>query len=258
MVDEVLTDENQDGLATSENSGEAPRKPHVPHVIPDARVKKMLERARLEGLEEGKRHMQEQFQSQLSQMPAQAQALPQMPQQLPMQAQVGGADLNLLRQIAAEEFAAQNQRFQQQQQLAREEHDKQQRAAIDSEFKRRLDTSMASNPEHKEALQGLDMAPFEHVKYLATLGVDNTADVIADLAKRPTYLAGLQALAERSPELAQKELEKISKSLKDVHAAKFAADQMQGSEPSGRLTPTSTGVDTGKMSIRDYKAKYKF
>ena len=253
MADEILADESPAMDDVVPEVVEAPKS--KPHLIPDARVKKIVERERAAAFEEGKRHMQEQLQPQLGQMPTGSVA----PQQQ-MQAQVGGMDPSMIEQAIARALQAQQTQLNEHQRLAAEQQSARERAALDEEYRKRVEMSMVSSPENREVLSNFNTAPYEHVKYLATLATDNTGDVMADLAKRPTYLVGLQMLAERDPQKAHDELVKLSKSLKETHSAAIEAAVNPQEEPLGRLKPTTPGVDNGKPSIRDWKRnpKYRF
>lgn len=253
MPEDILT--NGSSEPVSEVVATEERK-HVPHMIPDDRVKKMIEKARLEALEEGKRQMQEQLQSHMQPQVAQ----PNMPTAPAMQQQVGQLPLEqLVQQQIQQALQTQSNVYAEQQKKLQEQKEAQERMALDNEFKRKMDEEIARDPEASKDFANFNLAPYEHVKYLATLSTDNTGAVMRDLAKRKPYLASLQVLAERDPQAAAQELQLLSQSLKDRDSAVAQAAKTTSEDPIGRMTPSATaGVDNGKRSIRDWKRDPRF
>jgi hypothetical protein len=105
--------------------------------------------------------------------------------------------------------------------------------------------------DFEEVMTDFDAAAFPQVALLAA-HLDNTPDIMYELARNPHKLVQLNTLAERSPKLAQRELEKLSKSIVDnEHAVENAKVP---SAPLSRLkSSTTVGADNGKMTVRDLK-----
>lgn len=252
MADEVLTETPE--VSTPVTQEEV--KPHVPHMIPDDRVKKMLEKARTEAREEGRRQMQEELQAQIQ---PQIGNLPNQPTG-PMQAQIGGNQISeLIQREIQNAMQSQNAAYQEQQKKLQEQQHLAERAQLDADFKRKMDEEIAKDPQASQDFSGLNMDAFPHVKYLLTLGTDNPAAVARDLAKRKAYLAGLQALAERDPKSAADELQQLSMSIKDRSNKVANAENIESVDVLPKINPSATaGVDNGKRSIRDWKKDPRF
>lgn len=98
-----------------------------------------------------------------------------------------------------------------------------------------------------------DFAPqaFPQLVYLAA-NEENTPAIMYELAKNPMKLASLQKLAEMHPALAEKEMKKLAQSISQNQQAVQA--NVSAPQPLSRLKSNqSTGVDSGKMSIADFK-----
>jgi hypothetical protein len=80
--------------------------------------------------------------------------------------------------------------------------------------------------------------------------VDNTADIIYDIAKNPAKLVTILALAGHSPELAFDEVKKLSSSIKQNEEA---LKRQQPKEPLSQVQPSNTGVDNGSKTITDLR-----
>lgn len=98
-----------------------------------------------------------------------------------------------------------------------------------------------------------DFAPqaFPQLVFLAAQE-ENTPAIMYELAKNPMKLASLQKLAEMHPGLAEKEMKKLAQSISQNHQA--VQENVSVQPPLSRLKSSqSTGVDSGKMSIADFK-----
>lgn len=83
-------------------------------------------------------------------------------------------------------------------------------------------------------------------------GLDNTADVVYEIAKNPTKFTTILNLARGGfGTLAQRELQKLSQSIKQNESA---ADQAKSvNEPLSQIRPSTVGTDNGKMTVRDLR-----
>lgn len=100
----------------------------------------------------------------------------------------------------------------------------------------------------------VDFSKFANSVYMATKGIDNTMDVMYQLAKDPFKLAGLEALSKTDPNLAYSEMQRLSQSIKDNEAA---SQIKVPNAPLSQLKPSNTGTDNGVMGVTDYRKKYK-
>lgn len=105
--------------------------------------------------------------------------------------------------------------------------------------------------DFEEVMTDFDAAAFPQVALLAA-HLDNTPDIMYELARNPHKLVQLNTLAERSPKLAQRELEKLSKSIVDNQQA-VENVKVPGAPLSRIKSSTTVGADNGKMTVRDLK-----
>lgn len=116
-------------------------------------------------------------------------------------------------------------------------------------------SKMAQGKEHFNDFEEVmgDFAPqaFPQIVFLAAQE-ENTPQIMYELAKNPLKLASLQKLAETHPVLAEKEMKKLAASINQNQQAQAQIANTQA--PLSRLkSSSSTGVDSGKMSIADFK-----
>ena len=79
--------------------------------------------------------------------------------------------------------------------------------------------------------------------------LDNSADVMYDIAKHPSKFASLINLRDQ-PALALEELKNLSSSIKTNQKSQSLPTI---DEPLDKIKPSTTGIDSGSMTIRDYK-----
>jgi hypothetical protein len=116
-------------------------------------------------------------------------------------------------------------------------------------FTNKLLAAKDKHPDFEETVAALNLPEnLNIVKWADNL--DNTADVIYDLGKNPAKYAHILMLNQTAPELAQRELSKLSSSIKDNDKAK---SQSQSPKPLDQLTPSNAGTDNGKHTIRDLR-----
>lgn len=107
---------------------------------------------------------------------------------------------------------------------------------------------------------GVDLRAISYHVQLANM-VDNTRDVMIDLLNNPSKIGVLQNLididlrAGRQPQLALKEMQRLSDGLKrNQTAEKF----QPANEPLHQLRPSNAGTDNkGALTVADYKARYR-
>lgn len=118
----------------------------------------------------------------------------------------------------------------------------------------KIASAKSSYSDFDDVTKAFEPGAFPQLVYLVS-GIDNGGDIIYEIAKNPSKLVMLDALAQRNPDLAHVELMKLSKSISDN---KLAQQEMSGNAqaPLDRLQPSriSTGSN-GKMSIADLKAQ---
>jgi hypothetical protein len=107
-----------------------------------------------------------------------------------------------------------------------------------------------------EAVTGnLDMRYYPNVVQLLAEHVDNSHDVLYDLAQHRTKLSQIEQLCGHNPQDAIYEIKRLSDSIK---ANESSASSKHVKAPLSQQRPSNTGTDSGAtLSVRDYKARYK-
>lgn len=83
--------------------------------------------------------------------------------------------------------------------------------------------------------------------------MDNTADIMYDLAKNPQKVANLVTLAHTSPTLAQRQMQELSNSIKQNQVS----SPHPVKEPLSQIRPSAIGTDNGPMTVSDYRKLFK-
>lgn len=177
----------------------------------------------------------------------------QTPQQQPQQPR---SDDDVRRLAAEEAQRLRNEWIQESHRSAQEQEGQR----IASEFFTKLEASKANLPDFDKVMNDVDLRSIPYHVQLANM-VDNTAEVMYEMAKNPSKIGQLQSLididirAGRHPKLALAEIKKLSQSIKDNAAgSKF----QQPNDPLRPLPPSNAGTgNQGALSVRDYKAKYR-
>jgi hypothetical protein len=124
---------------------------------------------------------------------------------------------------------------------------------IVTSFEGKLSAGSKKYEDFDQTVRSTRFDRFPNVIQLANM-VDNTEDVVYELSKNKTKLAGLENLANLSAEDAIEEIKALSKSIKDNERA---SKQRVPNEPLSQMKPSSTGTGTGEWSVKDAKRKYR-
>lgn len=111
--------------------------------------------------------------------------------------------------------------------------------------------------DFEDVTGGFEAAAFPQLVYLAA-GMDNTADIMYELAKNATKLTTLAALAERSPQMAQAEMQRMSASISANKQAQQDANASPTNAPLDHLQPSRVSGSNGQMSVRDFRSRPEF
>jgi hypothetical protein len=140
---------------------------------------------------------------------------------------------------------------------AKRYHEEQERLQLEEANKlvQKYSSKMAQGKEFfddfEETMGDFSPQAFPQLVYLAAQE-ENTPAIMYELAKNPLKLASLQKLAEMHPALAEKEMKKLALSISQNHQA--VQGNVSAPQPLSRLKSSkSTGVDSGKMSVADFK-----
>jgi hypothetical protein len=121
-------------------------------------------------------------------------------------------------------------------------------------YKNKIAAGKDKYQDFDSVVNDVDMREFTNVVQLLAEHVDNSADVLYHLAQRPADLDKFDEMYARRPQYAIKEMKRLSESIK----ANEAANQVKiPNAPLSQQRPSNTGTDSGALSLRDLKAKYK-
>ena len=205
-------------------------------------VNKIVQREKALVADKVRREMEAQHQAQLQQMQAQ--------NQTPPQANGGGSEQN------ADEIEARiYQRIMDEATKAQQEQEQQQhKQAIEqtaSQYFLKMGKGHELFDDFKETMSAFNPAAFPQVVYLAT-ELENTPELMYEMAKNPHKLATIDYLAQRDPMAAKAELAKLANSIQANKKAK--EEDIQTNPPLSRIKSSSVGGDSGKMTVRDLKS----
>lgn len=200
------------------------------HFLPQSKVNELVGRAKAEAYEKARREAVQ------TQQPTHEATVQQSNSQMGGIAQATPAELDRMIE----------QRLQQRDQQT-------QNLNIANNFLNKLYQGEGKYADFKEVMGSFNLHEFARtapaVFHLAS-SVDNTAEVMYELANNPRKIADLQYTAQMNPVAAQREMRALAESIKVNEAAK---NQTPASEPLDQIKPSSSGMDNGAMTVRDYK-----
>lgn len=207
-------------------------------LLTQEKVNEIVKREKAYALEKGRREAMEQ----LAKQSGEAQA--------PLEAQAeGGA------QGVDDIYAQVKQKMLEDAEREREEKAQQDyRAHLDEVSKKYYD-KMSKGKDFYEDFDAItadfDPSAFPKLTYLIA-GMDNTSDVVYELARNPQKLATIDYMAEKDPKAAKRQLAKLAESIEANKAA--MASKPDVNAPLSRLNPSAkAGANNGKLGIRDLK-----
>jgi hypothetical protein len=157
-----------------------------------------------------------------------------------------------IRRVAAEVLNSERDKWLSQQESQRVE---QEAKRIATDFHTKLTTGKDKYSDFDAVTGNLDYAAMHEIVGLAAHSAsDAIPDVMYELAKNPHKIANLQQLARTQPRLAVTEMQRLVTSIRENEAA---AQAKVPNSPLSQMRPSNTGTDTGAMSVKDYRLKYK-
>jgi hypothetical protein len=180
----------------------------------------------------------------------------QMPQQMPQQPyQAPGAESpeDRIRRIAAE--AAQGHIEQMRQDYAQKSQEEMAQKTVQN-FWNKVHAGREKYQDFDKVIGNLNLSQYPGIVRMLADVVDNSGDMLYHLAGNEAKMAELQRLAEdpRFQHIAIAEARRLSQSLKDNEAA---TRTKHPNEPLSQMRPSNTGTDSGVMSVRDYRNRYR-
>lgn len=151
-----------------------------------------------------------------------------------------------LRKIIAEETHKNNQKLQEEnfKQMQQQEGER-----LAKEFNSKIEAGENKYPELTKKVYGLGLDRIPHIVHIANM-MDNTADIMHELAENPGKIGSLHSTYSANPQLALIEMRRLSDSIK---ANQGASHVKSVNEPLSQINPSTAGTDNGSMSIRDFK-----
>lgn len=124
---------------------------------------------------------------------------------------------------------------------------------IVGDFFSKMSTGKELYNDFDDVTGNINFGKFPNAIHLANQ-MENTREMMYELGKDRTKLAALEQLAYMSPEDAMIQAQRLSKSIKDNAGAR---NQRMPNEPLSQLRPSISGTDSGQMSVKDLRAKYR-
>lgn len=213
-------------------------------MLSQSEVNKIVGREKLEAEQRARRQLEQEYQQKL------------METQQIRQNQSNYVETNS-REVDADSIARQVQEKleQEMQQRAIEQEMHQ----VANNYLAKMDAAKSSYDDFDEVTNGYNAAAFPQITWLVS-GIDNGGDVMYDLLKNPSKLSTIDSLANKDPQLAQRELLRLSQSINENKRAKSEAQQGEINSPLDRLNASRTTGSSGKLSIDDLRSNplYRF
>ena len=131
---------------------------------------------------------------------------------------------------------------------------KSQMEQVANNYLQKVSQGKANYQDFDDVTRDFDPTQFPQLTFLLS-GIENAGDVLYDLAKNPSKLAQIDYMAQRSPKMAQSQLQSLSKSIADNKQAQVDAKGQNIAEPLDRLQPSRVAGSNGKMSVRDLRSQ---
>ena len=202
-------------------------------------VNRIIQREKSEAAERARRESQSHYEKQIADLKAQQSSMGGMPQSI---------DEDKLYEKFQNRMMGEMQK---QQEDARMQSHQKVIADAEGTFLNKMGKGKDLFDDFEKVTANFDAREFPETAFLASY-LDNTPEVMYELAQNPTKLMTIHGMAKASPRMAEAELRKISESIKANQAAK--ANHVKTNPPLARLQPsTAAGADTGEMTIADFK-----
>jgi hypothetical protein len=206
-------------------------------------VSDLVRRAKSEAVESYRRQQQEQPQYVAQKYGDQQQPAMQQPTESPD---------DKIRRLASE--AAQSQIEKVRQDYLQKSQDEMAQRTVQN-FTNKVLAAKDKYQDFDKVVPGNDLlSQYPNVVQLLGDYVDNSGDILYHLGQDLTRLELLESMANRSPQAAIKQVQRLSQSLKDNESA---GKVKLPNEPLSQMRPSNTGTDTGAMSVGDYRKKYR-
>lgn len=228
-VDFSAADSGQDLSGVAENATAEQAEQQEEKTLTQSQVNKLIAREKREAQQKTARE----YEARMAQQTAQINAQSQQGASIMNDAQIS----QLVRQEAAKMAA------------------EQQAGYIANAFESKMKQAFAQDPDFADDYDALNIEAHPRVLIMAN-ELDNTADVIKEMAKNPSKFAQVLLLANAgSGELAKRELQSLSSSIK---TNKAALQQKKAPSPLGQIKSSPALVGDGKPSVASFRSNPKY
>jgi hypothetical protein len=128
---------------------------------------------------------------------------------------------------------------------------------IEQQFTQKIQAAMYSDPEFADLYDSLNLEknPTLGPMVMWANEMDNTADVLKEIAKNPSKFANILMLLQSAPALAKREMVVLSSSIKKNQEA---LKQKQAKPPLEQLKPSTTVTSSGnkKWTVSELRRKF--
>ena len=157
-----------------------------------------------------------------------------------------------VKRLTGEELARQRNEWTRE---AQERADAEIAQRIVSSYKEKIAPGKEKYEDFEAVTNNVDMRYYPNVVQLLAEYVDNSHDVIYELAKNRTKLYQLESTCAHNPQDAIYEVKRLSDSIK---ANESTSQMKHANSPLSQQRPSNTGTDSGStLSMKDLKRKYK-
>lgn len=176
-------------------------------------------------------------------------------EQANQQSQTGTLDVDAIKEQLLSELRAEQEKQAQaeQQRLLQEQEDEINRhlESVGQKYQMRLSEGPKKYSDFDDVMTNFDIKALPRTAFLAT-ELEETSDIMYELASDPKKAVLIEQLAERSPDMALRELTKLRDSI--VANQQAIENEPNVSEPLNRPKSSQVaGSDTGNLSIADYR-----
>lgn len=211
--------------------------------IPVSRVNQIVAREKAKAMEKARLQMQEEQARRDAELQAQA-----VGQQSSSMGGMPGVDLDRLKRDIYEKIMEEAEQAKAKQQ---EEQHKAAMHEVAQTYHQKMGAGKEAYPDFEEVMKDFNAASFPRIVFLASQ-LDNTAEVMYELAKNPMKLASIDYLANSSPVEAQRALKSLGASIQQNRKALEQGSATQA--PLSRMKSSAgAGMDSGEMTLTDYK-----
>ena len=166
------------------------------------------------------------------------------------QPESGGSE-DQIRKIVADETQRQRQAWEQKN---REQMEQQQAKTIVDKFWSKISSGKEKYQDFDKVTGDIEYARFPNTVQILADHLDNSADVLYELGKDRFKMAQLESLSYMSPRDAIIQAQRLAQSIKDNDQA---SKVRLPNEPLSQMRPSISGTDSGNMSMKDLRAKYR-